>query len=336
MKCPTCSEDCVIPAEKVLDELFQMYMACSTCPDDPGFNKSAPFTEDIDLDTGCCEKCGKRHLDHVIGNVLTILRKKGQFSGAALREIGTPLISFGYQIPYPPRLGKNSLVLIMDSITKDMAEELVTSVPEIKGVIKRTGTPSKSVGILDTESKPHTYELLAGCDTRCDIISSLFGELCIYKSQSMIHVEFNNTKIRKIEELYLGGKLDNSVIVDALCGPGTLGLLCALGGARKVIMNDAWLPAVRNTIMNLKANSDVLGLKIELENTNYSKMIGEEPVLMAKASGTAEVLVYHGDIRYLEKEVRESDICLIDTFPSVNPSEYVTICTKFSKNVIVI
>jgi len=337
MKCPTCGGDCIRDTEQVLENMFQMYMACSSCPPDPLYDKNAPLYENIGSMTGRCTTCGKRHLDYVTGHVLTLLKKSGLFPGdASLKEVGTPLIAFGYQVPYPPRLQEKCLILIMDSITEEMAGKIAENVPEIKGVIKRKGHPSKSVGLRDTESKPHTYELLSGCDMRCDIVSSTFGELCVYKNQSTIHIEFNNTKIKKIEALYINGELDNAVMVDGFCGPGTLGLLCALGGAKKVILNDAWLPAVRNAILNIKANSALLGSKIEFELTEYDKLIGDEPVLMAKAGGKTEILVYHGDIRKLASKEVECDICLIDTFPSVNPAEYVLACRDFAKKTVII
>lgn len=337
MKCPTCGSNCVKDPEKVLDELFQMYLACRSCPPDPLFDKNAPLYENIDSATGRCQKCERRHLDHVIGHVLTLLKESGLFPvEASLKEVGTPLITFGYQVPYPPRLPEKSLVLIMDSVTEELACKITANVPEIKGVIKRKGLPSKSIGIRDTDSTPHTYELLSGCDMRCDIVASTFGELCIYKNQSTIHIEFNNTKIKKIEALYINGELDNAVVVDGFCGPGTLGLLCALGGAKKVILNDAWLPAVQNVILNIKANSKMLGVNIEFELTRQDKLIGKEPVLMAKAGGNTEILVYHGDIRKLAGAEGECDICLIDTFPSVNPAEYVSLCRDFAKKTVII
>jgi len=336
MKCPACGGDCILKPEKVLDELYSMYAPCGSCELDPMYNKSAPFYERLHTDSGRCRKCGKRHLDSVIGNVLTILKDSGLFpDDASLREAGTPLIVFGYQIPYPPRLFRKSLVLIMDSITKETADAVMSGVPEIKAVIKRTGSPSRSIGILDTDSKPHTYELVSGCDMRCDVASSVFGELCIYKNQAKVHIEFNNTKIRKIEGLYINGDLDNAVVVDGLCGPGTLGLLCALGGARKVILNDAWLPAVQNAILNIMANSDLLGVKIEFE-TDHDKLIGDEPVLLARANGNSEILVYHGDIRELGKAVKDCDLCLIDTFPSVDPADHACLCRDIAKKIVII
>ncbi len=315
-----------------------MYMACISCPPDPGFNKITPFNGKIDSDSGRCEKCGKRHLDVIIGNVLSIMKESYAFpKNAALRDVGTPLITVGYQIPYPPRIGRKNLILIMDTITKELADKIIERVPEIKGVIKRAGAPSQSIGILDIDRKPHTYELLSGCDMRCDVISSSFGELCIYRNQSRIHIEFNNTKIKKMEALYLKGELDSAAIVDGFCGPGTLGLLSVLGGARKVILNDAWLPAICNTIMNIKANSEILGIKVDFKK-NIPELIGNEPVLAARASGLSEILVYHGDIRKLHKIIgkNEYDICLIDTFPSMDPVNYLSVCDGLAKKVVVI
>jgi len=337
MKCPTCGGDCVRDPEQVLDGLFQMYMACSSCPPDPLYDKKAPLNEKICSGTGKCAKCGRRHLDHVVGHVLTLLEESSFFpADAPLKEVGTPLIAFGFQIPYPPRLPEKSLVIIMDSVTEELAGIITANVPEVKGLIRRKGHPLKSVGLRDTDSTPHTYELLSGCDLRCDVVSSIFGELCIYKNQSKIHIEFNNTKVKKIEALYINGELDNAVVVDGFCGPGTLGLLCALGGAKKVILNDAWLPAVRNAILNIKANSSLLGVKIMFELTDYDNLIGDEPVLMAKAGGRTEILVYHGDIRKLAITKEECDICLIDTFPSVNPAEYVLACRDFARKTVII
>lgn len=337
MKCPTCNGDCIISPDKVIDELFRKYLACGSCPTDPGYIKSAPLFENLNGASGKCIKCGRRHLDHVIGNVLSILKERGLFPDeASLKDVGTPLIAFGFQIPYPPRLDKKSLVLIMDSVTKDIANEIVRQVPELKGVVKRTGMQSQSIGILDTTSLPHTYELLAGCDMRCDVVSASFGEIIVYKNQSKIHIEFNNTKTAKMEGLFFNGKLENAGVIDAFCGPGTLGMLSILAGAKQVIFNDAWLPALENTILNLKANSSILGIKLDFEKTDYHKLIGDEPELLARGNGSAQVLVYHGDIRKLNKVVKRYDICLLDAFPAVDPSRFMAACNEISKNTIII
>ncbi|HEX7627849.1 MAG TPA: hypothetical protein VF354_02880, partial [Candidatus Methanoperedens sp.] len=161
-------------------------------------------------------------------------------------------------------------------------------------------------------------------------------ELCIYKNQSLIHIEFNNTKITKMEELYLKGELEKATVIDGFCGPGTLGLLSVLAGAKKVILNDAWLPALKNTILNLKVNSSLLGLKINFEKADYDKLIADEPVLLVRAQGRSDVLVYHGDIRKLNMAVKGADICLIDTFPSVDPARFMAACKDIAGKIIII
>ena len=71
--------------------------------------------------------------------------------------------------------------------------------------------------------------------------------------------------MRILEQLYLEGKLRE--VVDGLCGPGTLGLIC---GAKRVVFNDAWLPAVQNVLLNLEANRSLLGID-EIEYPEKSK-----------------------------------------------------------------
>jgi len=51
--------------------------------------------------------------------------------------------------------------------------------------------------------------------------------------------------------------------------------------------------------------------------------IGDEPVLVARASGRVELEVYHGDFRKLDKMVPACDVCIIDTFPGGSPEAFV-------------
>ncbi|MCK5484724.1 MAG: hypothetical protein KAI86_00835, partial [Desulfobacterales bacterium] len=74
---------------------------------------------------------------------------------ARLFDVGTPLIAIGCPLAFAPRLKADDLILIADNIDQNVAEKLV-EIPEIKGVIKRVGTQAQSVGIHDTNSKPHT------------------------------------------------------------------------------------------------------------------------------------------------------------------------------------
>ncbi len=53
-------------------------------------------------------------------------------------------------------------------MTKKCAERIINEIPEIKGVLK--GDIKQTVGMKDSNSSPHVYKLLAGCDMRCDIV----------------------------------------------------------------------------------------------------------------------------------------------------------------------
>ncbi len=309
-------------------------MACNNCPPDPKLKKDVSFQiiEQEGYDDTPCSNCGARHLDIVMAEALAVMIEHGcRSKEASLFDVGTPLIAIGCPLAFAPRLKTDDLILIADNIDRQVAEKLV-DIPEIKGVIKRMGTPSQSVGILDTDSKPHTYELLAGCDMRCDVVASSFGELCIYKNQSKIHIEFGREspeKMRVLEGLYMQGHLTGKTVVDGFCGPGTLGLMCVLAGAEHLILNDAWRTAIENTLINIEANKEILGVGIKLEkfvDTSTLPDIGDEPVHVAQAKGDGVVIdVFYGDFRKLLNvdEVDKFDICLIDTYPSVDATGFV-------------
>ena len=139
-----------------------------------------------------------------------------------------------------------------------------------------------------------------------------------------------------MEELYLKGYLIGASVVDAFCGPGTLGLLSVLAGARVVVLNDAWLPALQNAILNIKINEENLGVHVCMEAPVHHELIGNEPVLIAKTEGEAEVMVYHGDVRKLNTAVKECNICLIDTFPKVEPGRFSSLCSEFARKTVII
>ena len=312
-----------------------MYMACNNCPPDPKLKKDVPFQiiEQEGYDDTPCNNCGARHLDIVMADALAVMVKYGcRSKEARLFDVGTPLIAIGCPLAFAPRLKTDDLILIADNIDRQVAEKLV-DIPEIKGIIKRMGTPSQSVGILDTNSKPHIYELLAGCDVRCDVVASSFGELCIYKSQSKIHIEFGREspeKMQVLEGLYMQGHLTGKTVVDGFCGPGTLGLMCVLAGAEHVILNDAWWTAIENTLINIEANKEMLGMGVGIKvekfvDTSTLPDIGDEPVHVAQAKGDGIVIdVFQGDFRKLLNvdEVDKFDICLIDTYPSVDATGF--------------
>jgi hypothetical protein len=324
------------PAEDVLASLNALYMACPRCPKEPGIDKTASFSELAARIEGRqrCSACGRAPLDLVMVEAMEILVGHNLRSRSdSLRTIGWPLVEVGFPLAYPPRLGPKELIIVGENLTKDAAAEIVAKVPEVKGVIRGGGVP----GVSDLGAAPHRWELLAGSDLRCDVVSSLIGELVIYKHQSKIHVEFPRQaapKMKILEELYFRGKL--TTVADVLSGPGTLGLMAALGGASRVVLNDAWLPALEDLILNLEANRSILGIeKIERPETPAGE-IGAESVLAAETVGeNIKIEVYFGDAEKLFSRAEPTDLCLVDPFPGMNFDRIAKACKVCGEIVIV-
>ncbi len=332
MDCPCCGKDCVRPAQEVLADIDIMYMACPDCAADPNLDKSSPM-KDLPKSADRCNSCGRAPLDAVMLDALNILVDMGlRDEGDNLRSVGTPLIKIGYPLAYPPRLGLKSLIIAGERLGKDAAEAIIEHVPEVKGVILSGGVP----GVVESNESPLEWSLLAGCDMRGDIVQSLFGELVIYKSQSKIHIEFprhGSPKMKILESLYFQGKLTD--VVDGLCGPGTLGLMCILAGARRVVLNDIWLPAVENVMLNLEANKALLGIENIERLEHPTNVVAIEPVLVGRATGACEIYVYHSDLKRLFSKVRPASLCLIDHFPGSDTRRLKEACHCCGETVIV-
>lgn len=332
MECPSCGKSCVWPAPDVLSTIDVMYMACPNCAPEPNLDKNKPLAE-LHLNEQRCYSCSRAPLDFVMLDALRVLVEIGlRDERDNLRSVGSPLIAFGYPLAYPPRLGPRSLIIAGENLTKDAADSILHQVPEIKGIILSSGVP----GVANSQAKPLEWKLLAGCDMRGDVIQSLFGELVIYKNQSKIHIEFprhSAPKMKIIEELYFRGKISD--VVDGLCGPGTLGLMCALAGAKRVVLNDIWLPAVENVMLNLEANRNLLGIE-RIEHMGHpSCAVGSDPVLVGKAYGACQIEVYHGDLKKLFSRVEPTGLCLIDHFPKADTRELAAACSCCKETVIV-
>jgi len=333
MDCPCCGKDCVRPAQDVLASIDTLYMACPDCASDLNLDKSSPL-KDLPERISRCNSCGRASLDAVMLDALNILVEMGlRDKGDNLRSVGSPLIDVGYKLAYPPRLGPKSLIIVGESLRKDAAETILRRIPEVKGVIQSGGVP----GVVDSEIDPLEWGLLAGCDMRGDVVQSLFGELVIYRSQSKIHIEFprqGSPKMKILESLYFKGKMTDDV-VDGLCGPGTLGMMCVLAGAKRVVLNDIWLPAVENVMLNLEANKVVLGIE-NIEHLEHpTDAVGSEPVLVGRASGACEIEVYHGDLKRLFSKARPASLCLIDHFPGSDTRRLEEVCRCCVETVIV-
>jgi len=322
----------VEPAAAVLAGIEKRYLACQNCPPEPNLDKTRGCR---DLPEGIerCSSCGRATLDAVMLDALHILHDFGlRDDQDTLRSVGSPLIVVGYPLAYSPRLGPDSLIIQGQNISQEAARAMVERIPEIRGVILFQGVP----GMHNTGTRPLENLLLAGSDLRADICQSFFGELVIYKNQSKIHIEFSRhsaPKMRIIEQLMLRGK--TSHVVDGLCGPGTLGLMCALAGCEQVVLNDAWLPAVQNVLLNLKANQELLGIEeIEYPEVPFQDL-GTKPVLVGSARGVCDIEVYHGDLARLFERVRPADVCLIDHFPGSDTAPLEKAC-RCCKEVVII
>lgn len=333
MPCPVCGSDaCILPAESVLEMATSLYVPCLTCSRDAPIDKLRPVLElGIDLedkDAYRCPECGKRHIDVAMAQALVVLIERGvKGNRAALKDIGTPMVEYGVPMLESPRLGPKSVILIVDNIDKAAAEEVMARVPEVKGVLNRMGNPKESVGILDTDSRPHVYDLMAGCDVRADVISSMLGDLVLYRRQGDTHIEFyrtGSTKIKTMEKLFLDGAFEGKTVLDGMASVGTLGMYAALAGAKKVILNDAWKPAVEFILINLNVNRNVIGVETDMmADLKGLQMIAGEPTLIARSTGLLDIEVYHSDLRKLDMAVPYCDVCIIDTFPGADPAPFV-------------
>ncbi|MGB7970001.1 MAG: 50S ribosomal protein L11 methyltransferase [Methanobacterium sp.] len=321
----TCGFNCVEDAPTTLKHIKELYTHCNKCKD-PKLRKFKPLKDQLNLkklnaNSGLCN-CGKRHLDQVMAHTLKIMMEEGiRAEGSTLRNAGTPLLSPAYPITSAPYLPNKSLVILAEGMNKKCAERIINEIPEVKGVLK--GDIKQTVGLKDSNSSPHVYKLLAGCDMRCDIVLTPYDTLCIYKNQAEIHVEFSKPISPKIEALKkIITKYNDLTVLDCTCGPGTLGIACLKSGAKKVVFNDLWYPATKMAILNLEVN----GFK-----TNFFD------VRKGLIGSGKNFEVYCENIMDLKDILTEKfDICIIDTFPGVDTADFVESVKEMCREVVII
>jgi hypothetical protein len=300
-------------------------LPCNKCKD-PKLRKFKPLKDQLNLkklnaNSGLCN-CGKRHLDQVMAHTLKIMMDEGiREEESTLRNACTPLLTPAYPTTSAPYLPNKSLVILADGMNKRCAERIINEIPEIKGVLK--GDIKQTVGLKDSNSLPHVYKLLAGCDMRCDIVLTPYGALCIYKIQAEIHVEFSKPISPKIEALKkIIKKYNDPTVLDCTCGPGTLGIACLKSGAKKVVFNDLWYPAAKMALLNLEVN----GFK-----TNFFD------VRKGLIGSGKNFEVYCENIMDLKDILTEKfDICIIDTFPGVDTTDFVESVKEMCREVVII
>ncbi|MGZ7199854.1 MAG: hypothetical protein ACXVIG_07785 [Halobacteriota archaeon] len=311
--CPNCGEaSCVATAEEVTAQASHLYAKCKRCQDLSLDKQSKIDLSDMHFEDFACVDCGKRPLDAVMGHILSVAVHDKKNPDFSLRGIGTPLLSPNVPLYASPHLSSKSLVILTNKdIVADAADRIMQNVPEVKAVLY--GDVSKVIGLAHTQTKAYTCHVLAGCDLRADLVTSAYGQLLIYRSQSKIHIEHDNrTKMHKLGNIPLAG----AIVFDALAGPGTLGLMSVLMGAKKVILNDAWHPAVKDAYLNMCVNKRGLGLHSIKRTHHEDDNPYGTPTLFCTARGdSAELELYEGTFERFFDQDFDVDVVLVDAFP---------------------
>ncbi|MCL2157412.1 MAG: methyltransferase [Methanobrevibacter sp.] len=357
----SCENSCIITSEKI-EKYLSANDPCSKCKE-PNIKKFKPLSEqvsleDIDNDFGRCS-CGKRSLDSVMAHVLKVIIDLNVDIGKdTLRNGPIPLITPFYTMTKLPFIDENSLVILDDRLEKKDGEYIVENVKEVKGVLK--GSSHDTVGIKDFNSSATVYELLSGCDIRCDIIQSYGKPIAINKIQHLSYLEFPQSMENKIMKLcsYIKSKhlspekIANLRILDGTCGNGSLGIFLLNYGVEKVIFNDIWYPATVSTSINLESNGFKVG-SFNIKNNNRSNRnkknnhlninnIYENHVkspLNYKIAEGEKFEVYNFAIENLAnnlKDNHEIDLCILDCFPNVNTVKFEKVAKSIANEVWII
>jgi hypothetical protein len=270
----SCGNSCIITSEEI-EKSLSSNDPCPQCSES-NIKKFKSLSEQVFLDNinnefGKCT-CGKRPLDSVMAHVLkTMLDLNIDIGKDTLRNGPTPLITPFYTSKNFPFICENSLIILDDRLEKEHGEYITHNIKEVKGVLK--GNSNDTVGIKDSNSSAIAYELLSGCDIRCDIIKSPLEPIAINKIQHLSYLEFPKSMENKIMKLcsyikskhYTGEKIANLKILDGTCGNGSLGIFLLKYGVEKVIFNDIWYPATVTSTINIESN----GFKTDFFNSKY-------------------------------------------------------------------
>lgn len=320
-----CGSSCINSRSEVLKDYKGLFKSCDDC-EDIRLKKFSPLAEQMDVDLLDANfkrcKCGKRHLDVVMSHILKIMVDKGvKEENSNLRDVCVPLITPAYPLEIAPRLFEDSMVILSPDVDTKCARRILEEVPEVKGVLK--GDLKDTVGVKDSNTDPVTYDLLGGCDLRCDIVSTPWGILCVHKYQGEIHIEFPQPLSPKIQALQKAlSRYDTPSVLDCTCGPGTLGLAALLASAQRVVFSDVWYPACQTTAVNLETNG-----------------------FPATSTGESEGMIAYGDnfevyclnVNDLKHHLSEKfDVCLVDVFPGVDTAIFRKSVENICRDVVII
>ena len=295
-----------------VDEKIKSLNECEKCSD-VQIKKFSPLRElinfeDYDGEYMRCE-CGKRPLDIVMSHILKIMIESEIVPQKATlrRNSPVPLSDFYYSNLNPQFIQKNTLILLHNDFTPEVASRLISEVPEVKCVLK--GSPQNLAGQKDKDSTINHFEILEGDDTQINVMRTLLGDKVILaKNQSKHHIEVAMTteeKLLRLHNYLKNNGIKKGVAVDAMCGLGALGIYLLKYGFEKVIFNDVNPEMIDALKHNLELNDVVDNFEIFTE-------------------------------AFENLDVGHVDLCVIDAFPGVDISEITKKAEKIADNVVII
>lgn len=295
-----------------IDERIESLNECENCVD-VQIKKFSPLKELINFDEYEGEymrcQCGRRPLDVVMSHILKIMIENGIVGENATlrRNSPVPLSDFYYSSLSPQFIRKNTLILLHEDFTPEVASRLIREVPEVKCVLK--GSPRNVAGQLDKDSQITHFEILEGDDTQINVMRTLLDEkVILVKNQSKHHIEVAMTTEEKLLRLhnYLNNNgVKKGVAIDGMCGLGALGIYLLKYGFEKVIFNDI----NSEMIEALKNNLEINGIEKGFEIRNNA---------------------------FEDLEFEHVDLCVIDAFPGVNIEEITKKAEEIADNVVII
>ncbi|KZX15515.1 ribosomal protein L11 methyltransferase [Methanobrevibacter cuticularis] len=350
LKC-SCNNNCIIHS-KDIEKRIKDAAPCSKCVIIT-LKKFKQLSDQICVSAinnefGRCV-CGKRSIDITMAHILKIMVDEGIDPKSFNLRNGAIPLSTPLESEQNPQLTENSLIILHPDFNEKIAKRIMDEVKEVKGVLK--GNSKDIVGIIDIGDECSSYELLAGCDFRCDIIKTPLGAIAINKKQHAVHLEFSastENKILKIDNYFKTEHLNkedlpNLTLIDATCGCGALGIYSLNYGFGNVTFNDINRAATEITAINLEANGYEVDYILKDNGQSLKENGHSENNLIAKGE-TFEV--YNSSIEELSEKLSgfdknsennaKFDYCILDSFPQVDNEYFREIAEKIAKNIIII
>ena len=295
-----------------IDEKIKSLNECENCVD-VQIKKFSPLRDLINFDDYDGEymrcQCGRRPLDVVMSHILKIMIECEIVPEKATlrRNSPVPLSDFYYSSLNPQFIQKDTLILLHEDFTPEVASKLINEVPEVKCVLK--GSPRNVAGQIDKDSPIAHFEILEGDDTQVNVMRTLLDEkIILVKNQSKHHIEVAMTteeKLLRLHNYLKNNGIKKGVAIDGMCGLGALGIYLLKYGFEKVLFNDI----NPEMIGALKNNLEINGIDDGFEIHNQA---------------------------FEDLDVEHVDLCVIDAFPGVDIGEITKKAEEIADNVVII